>query len=77
MVAINLTDSNDNKPIFQELSYNVTIPENHLGALPLSLNATDADAGNNGKVTYSIVPPSSLFSVDPVTVSLSENFTPW
>ena len=71
MVFLNITDTNDNEPIFKKSSYNVTIAEGHLGLLPVSVKATDEDSGQNGNVTYSFKSSSSLFSINPVTVCMS------
>ena len=69
-MIVNLTNSNDNRPVFGELSYNMTIIENYSGTLPVSVSATDADSGISGQIRYSIVGSSALFTVDPITVSL-------
>ena len=52
-VHVEILDSNDNKPIFEMESYTVNISENTLpGSTILTLKATDADSGKNGKVEY-------------------------
>lgn len=57
-VYLNITDINDNAPIFAQKEYNVTVMEN-IGLNPpvplLQVNATDADEGAFGSVRYSIV----------------------
>lgn len=57
-VYLNITDINDNAPIFSEKEYNVTVMEN-IGLNPpvplLQVNATDADEGAFGNIRYSIV----------------------
>uniref|UniRef100_A0A1I7RLZ2 Cadherin EGF LAG seven-pass G-type receptor 2 n=2 Tax=Bursaphelenchus xylophilus TaxID=6326 RepID=A0A1I7RLZ2_BURXY len=66
-VEINILDVNDNSPIFDKPSYNVTINENvTIPLMILKITATDADSGANGEVHYSIVTSSSLglFSLD-------------
>ncbi|NXR50259.1 PCDGF protein, partial [Hippolais icterina] len=68
-IRINVTDLNDNPPIFTKSVYEALVAENlPAGSLVLQVRATDADAGNNGRVSYSFsnVPGaiSSLFAVD-------------
>ena len=71
LVELNITDSNDNAPIFSRSSYNVTIQENYVGPLTtLVINASDKDSGSNGHLTFSIVDGSSLFAIDATTVSI-------
>lgn len=66
---LNITDANDNAPMFSQLLYNVTIQENYVGPLPsLVITAIDLDSGSNGRVTYSIVGGSSMFSINSTTV---------
>ncbi|XP_056358444.1 protocadherin gamma-B5-like [Oenanthe melanoleuca] len=68
-VLINVTDANDNSPVFSKSVYEARVPENlPAGSLVLQVRATDADAGSNGRVSYSFanVPDGVrlLFSVD-------------
>ncbi|XP_066185601.1 protocadherin gamma-B5-like [Sylvia atricapilla] len=68
-VRINVTDANDNSPVFSKSLYEARVAENlPAGSLVLRVQATDADAGSNGRVSYSFgnVPEdvSSLFTVD-------------
>ncbi|XP_036247754.1 protocadherin gamma-B5-like [Molothrus ater] len=68
-VRINVTDANDNQPVFSQRVYEIRASENlPAGSLVLQVVATDADAGSNGRVSYSFgnVPDaiSRLFSVD-------------
>ncbi|CAB4019339.1 Protocadherin Fat 4, partial [Paramuricea clavata] len=72
LVKLNITDSNDNAPIFSHSSYNVTIQENYVGPLTsLVINASDKDSGSNGHLTFSIVDGSSLFAIDATTGELN------
>ena len=72
LVSVNITDSNDNGPVFSKSSYNITIPENFTGLLTsLNINATDQDSGNNGQVTFSIVDGLPQFSIDSTTGMLN------
>ncbi|NWY46640.1 PCDGH protein, partial [Sylvia atricapilla] len=68
-VLINVTDLNDNPPVFGKSLYEARVAENlPAGSLVLRVQATDADAGSNGRVSYSFgnVPEDvlSLFTLD-------------
>ncbi|NWZ01068.1 PCDGD protein, partial [Loxia curvirostra] len=68
-VRINMTDANDNPPVFSKKVYEARVPENlSVGSLVLRVWATDADAGSNGRVSYSFgsVPEAvrALFTID-------------
>ncbi|KAM9226379.1 uncharacterized protein RG961_006851 [Leptosomus discolor] len=68
-VRVNVTDANDNAPVFNKSVYEARVRENlPAGSLVLRVRATDADAGSNGRVSYGFgnVPESvrALFSVD-------------
>ncbi|XP_024919230.1 protocadherin alpha-8-like [Cynoglossus semilaevis] len=52
-VTIIVLDSNDNRPVFSQEAYEISIQENvPLGTSVLKINATDADGGSNGEVEY-------------------------
>ncbi|KAK9891762.1 hypothetical protein WA026_016560 [Henosepilachna vigintioctopunctata] len=56
-VPVNITvrDINNNAPIFTKVSYLESIPEDiSVGSIVTSLQATDADMGNNSLIEYSI-----------------------
>ena len=65
-VIINVLDSNDNKPLFAEMLYNVAIPENiSVFADVLTVSANDPDSGTNGVIRFSLDPNATqLFSLD-------------
>ncbi|XP_063269937.1 protocadherin gamma-B5-like [Prinia subflava] len=68
-VHINVTDANDNPPVFSKTIYEARMAENlPVGSLVLQVRATDADAGSNGRVSYSFgrVPDAfrALFTID-------------
>ncbi|NWU16153.1 PCDGE protein, partial [Cephalopterus ornatus] len=68
-VRVNVTDANDNPPVFSKKMYEARVAENlPAESLVLQVRATDADAESNGRVSYSFrnVPQviSSLFVVD-------------
>ncbi|XP_064528389.1 protocadherin gamma-B5-like [Pseudopipra pipra] len=53
-VHVNVTDANDNSPVFSKKVYEARVAENlPAGSLVLRVEATDADAGSNGRVSYS------------------------
>ncbi|XP_027133962.1 protocadherin-15 isoform X1 [Larimichthys crocea] len=71
-LAINVTDIDDNSPVFSQQTYVVNVPENSpVGTLVMTLTAVDADLFSN--VTYHIRTESAreLFSLDPITGELS------
>ncbi|KAI3351909.1 hypothetical protein L3Q82_020738, partial [Scortum barcoo] len=54
-LTIIINDANDNKPIFQQPSYDITVPEGTtVGTSLFKVSATDADVSNAGVVLYSI-----------------------
>ncbi|XP_064481266.1 protein dachsous-like [Ornithodoros turicata] len=77
-VNITIQDVNDNQPIFNQSRYFATVAENAtVGTSVLRVFATDADAGENGQVHYSINRRQSdrenMFSIDPNTGVISVN----
>ena len=72
MILITISDINDNKPIFSESSYNVTIT----APIPVNtgiiqVNATDVDTALNGMISYRFMDPSSIFGIDESTGLIS------
>ncbi|KAM7042535.1 uncharacterized protein M8220_007706 [Acridotheres tristis] len=68
-IRVNVTDANDNPPVFTKAVYEARVAENlPASSLVLQVRATDADSGSNGRVSYSFsnVPGdiSALFVVD-------------
>ncbi|XP_011309154.1 protein dachsous [Fopius arisanus] len=77
-VDVTVQDVNDNPPIFNQTRYTASIPENSTVGTPIIVvNATDADAGLNGKIEYSINRRQSdreeMFSIDPESGMLYVN----
>lgn len=76
-VTIEVTDVNDNEPVFTNSAYNVTLDGKiPLGTVIVRVQATDADEGNNAMVTYdfSSVQKSQLettFHIDPTNGNIS------
>lgn len=64
-VRVMLTDENDNAPLFRAAEYRVSIKANiAIGTLVTQIQAQDPDAGDNGKVTYSLYSEARLPLVD-------------
>ncbi|XP_069510267.1 protocadherin gamma-A6-like isoform X28 [Ambystoma mexicanum] len=71
-INLQITDENDNPPVFQQLSYSAYIMENvPQGTSIFKANATDSDWGKNARISYSIivghigdVPLSSYISIN-------------
>ncbi|KAG7235236.1 hypothetical protein INR49_003079 [Caranx melampygus] len=55
-VTVSITDVNDNRPEFSSSSYvsSVLLKDAEEGKLLLTLSATDRDAGDNARITYSL-----------------------
>ncbi|XP_054653832.1 protocadherin-15-like isoform X2 [Dunckerocampus dactyliophorus] len=71
-LTVEVTDIDDNSPVFSQQTYVVNVPENSpVGTRILTLSAVDADLFSN--VTYRIKSESArqLFSLNPVTGELS------
>ncbi|XP_035983154.1 protocadherin alpha-6 isoform X5 [Fundulus heteroclitus] len=77
VVIVNVLDINDNAPIFSQSLYKASVYENvKPGASIITLNATDLDAGKNGRVTYSFSEvgrskQTDLFDIDENTGTVS------
>ncbi|XP_070539254.1 protocadherin Fat 4-like [Ptychodera flava] len=66
-VLINVTDVNDNVPLFTELFYSAHVAENATkGFQVISVTASDADTGDNGRVTYAL-DSTQEFVIHPIT----------
>ncbi|XP_050168442.1 protocadherin gamma-B5-like [Myiozetetes cayanensis] len=54
-VRVNVTDANDNPPVFAQDRYKTSLREDTLpGSEVLKVSASDADAGTNAHITYSL-----------------------
>ncbi|KAM4036349.1 LOW QUALITY PROTEIN: protocadherin gamma-B7-like [Anomaloglossus baeobatrachus] len=74
VIRLDISDVNDNAPVFEKLGYTTFIQENNSpGASIFSIQATDIDIKDNAKITYSIInrnaedPLSYYISMNPVT----------
>ena len=75
-INILVLDANDNAPVFNQSVYKGTVIENATkGTNIVTVNATDADSGSNGYITYSISNVKSniadLLSIDQISGVLS------
>ncbi|XP_069340237.1 protocadherin beta-16 [Eulemur rufifrons] len=71
-VRIEIVDTNDNAPEFEQPIYKVQIPEDRpVGSLVVTVVARDLDSGVNGKISYTLFQPSDDMSktleVNPTT----------
>ncbi|XP_072006243.1 protocadherin gamma-B5-like [Engystomops pustulosus] len=75
LIRLDVSDVNDNVPVFEKLTYTAFIPENNVpGASIYNFQARDMDIEDNAKITYSIISTSneedllsSYISMNPVT----------
>lgn len=66
VLPINLLDENDNAPIFEKNLASFRVTENALnGTVILQLNASDADLGENSRITYTLETDTTDFRIDP------------
>ncbi|XP_067423497.1 protocadherin gamma-B5-like [Emydura macquarii macquarii] len=77
-VWINVTDANDNPPVFTQGIYKVSVRENApKGSLVLQVKASDNDEGSNARISYvfSDIPEKARqkFSLDPETGKITVN----
>ncbi|XP_065591115.1 protocadherin beta-15-like [Cyrtonyx montezumae] len=73
--TVEISDINDNAPIFNQTSYTMFVHENNVPSMLIgAVNATDADTGPNAKVSYSLLPAYPAEQVPCSCVSVnSEN----
>lgn len=74
-MVIDVTDVNDNRPVFYPMRYYAVVPETaSVGFKVETLTATDADSGSNGIVRYQLFQQSGAqgrFTVHPTSGVLS------
>ncbi|XP_072938698.1 cadherin-related tumor suppressor [Epargyreus clarus] len=69
-VTIQVTDTNDNPPVFKESAYSFDIPENAArGSVVGTVAASDLDSGANAQLTYTVISDwaNDIFSLNPQT----------
>uniref|UniRef100_A0AAY5KA57 Cadherin domain-containing protein n=1 Tax=Esox lucius TaxID=8010 RepID=A0AAY5KA57_ESOLU len=72
VIHVTVLDANDNKPVFSQNVYKVSLPENSpKGTVVVAVSSSDLDEGANGAVTYEFSRISDkavkLFSIDKKT----------
>jgi protocadherin-16/23 len=79
-VRVDVADVNDNAPRWAEDPVNIIVPEDTpVGSVVWNFTASDADAGSNGEIRYSLVKQwpnitrTPTFTVDPLTGTLTLN----
>ncbi|KAI5626828.1 hypothetical protein C0J50_13326 [Silurus asotus] len=72
VITVQVSDVNDNAPHFPESSINVYLKENsQVGTVFYTISASDADVGDNAKISYSLLeksksfPLSSIININP------------
>lgn len=71
-LPITILDVNDNAPKFDKTVSSFRVTENAVnGTIITTLNATDPDSGDNGRVSYSVISDSNEFQIDAMTGVLS------
>ncbi|XP_068182490.1 protocadherin gamma-A10-like [Antennarius striatus] len=75
-IDVTVLDANDNAPVFNQSLYKTAVPENTMrGTAVITVNATDADSGSNGFITYSLSKmkgnAADVFSIDGITGTIS------
>ncbi|XP_045678135.1 protocadherin gamma-B5 isoform X16 [Phyllostomus hastatus] len=64
-LRIQVTDANDNPPVFSQDIYRVSLPENvPPGTSVLQVSATDLDEGANSEITYSFYRTGQVFRLN-------------
>ncbi|KAJ8730776.1 hypothetical protein PYW08_002189 [Mythimna loreyi] len=69
-VVVQVTDTNDNPPVFKESAYSFDISENAArGAMVGTVAAIDLDSGPNAQLTYTVISDwaNDVFSLNPQT----------
>ncbi|KAM3612061.1 uncharacterized protein V6R79_002025 [Siganus canaliculatus] len=75
-IEVTVLDANDNKPVFNQSVYKASVLENTpRGTAIITVNATDADSGLYGQISYSLSKmkgsAADIFSIDENTGTIS------
>nr|XP_061793141.1 protocadherin beta-16-like [Nerophis lumbriciformis] len=76
VIHVTVLDANDNVPVFSEMVYKATLPENSpIDTLVIRVSASDADEGLNSEITYAFDhlsdDDSDIFTLHPKTGQVS------
>ncbi|XP_055546785.1 protein dachsous [Wyeomyia smithii] len=75
-VIVTVLDANDNSPVFAKQLYEFEIEENmRRGSVIGLVTASDADAGINAVVRYSLIPSNTSFQINPVSGEITTRDT--
>ena len=76
-VMINVTDVNDNPPVFNDTQYEIVVKENYeTGIGLLQVFASDVDLGENAEIRYGILEDQELIQINSTTGEVSFYQTP-
>ena len=76
-VVINVTDVNDNPPIFNDTQYDIEVAENYeTGIVLFQVFASDSDLGANAEISYGILEDQQLLHINSSTGEVSFSQTP-
>ncbi|XP_044060661.1 protocadherin gamma-A3-like [Siniperca chuatsi] len=75
-IDVTVLDANDNAPVFNQSVYKASVMENTMkGTSIITVNATDADSGSNGLISYSLSKmkgsAADIFRIDENTGTIS------
>ncbi|XP_067259919.1 cadherin EGF LAG seven-pass G-type receptor 2-like isoform X2 [Chanodichthys erythropterus] len=72
-VRVNITDVNDNAPVFSSDTYSksILVKDAKVGEVLLTLSATDKDAGSNALISYRFSEDSSMVALDAETGNIT------
>ncbi|XP_048052032.1 protein dachsous-like [Megalobrama amblycephala] len=72
-VRVNITDVNDNAPVFSPDTYSksILVKDAKVGDVLLTLSATDKDAGSNALISYRFSEVSSMVALDAETGNIT------
>ncbi|XP_041461446.1 protocadherin Fat 4-like [Lytechinus variegatus] len=72
MLEIIVLDENDNRPFFDNATYNFYLSEEAgVNAFVGTIHAVDNDVGKNGELTYSFTANHSLFTLNPMSGAIT------
>ncbi|CAK1540749.1 unnamed protein product [Leptosia nina] len=74
-LTVQVTDVNDNAPVFEEVSYSSILPEG-TGTIEIgAVKAMDRDSGENSNISYYFLQPRDGYYIDAVTGVMYVNYS--